>query len=224
MNLRNSRALAGAVLVVIAVQANAGITAISGPTNLVAAPGSMKYTANAYNNANVQYWVEQENVTLANDLVISMLPPGSFPANVTSHFNNNLNKILAGTAIDSYYLYYDPAEGSAVARFRTDRPILGLITNERGSAGDDHFMLSDFLINPLVPSGNIPAAHFEARGLEIGSNEFVRWFAPNDIEVHLNATNPGDQIRVITAAVPEPATFVALGLGALAMLRRRRKA
>ena len=216
------RTFVGAALVVATLQAQAGITAVSGPTNLIAAPANMRYTADAYNNPNVQYWVERENHVLANDLVISMLPPGSFPTNVTSHFNNNDNRILAGTAIDSYYLYYDPQSGDAVARFQTDRPILGLITNEHTSAANDHFMLSDFLINPLVPSGNIPAAHFEARGLEIGANEFVRWIGPNDIEVHLGATSPGDQIRVITAAVPEPATFAALGLGALALLRRKR--
>ncbi|MBX7132520.1 MAG: PEP-CTERM sorting domain-containing protein [Fimbriimonadaceae bacterium] len=216
------RTLAGAALFAAVFQAHAGITALGGPTTLITAPASMKYTANAYNTATVNYWVERENHLLANDLVISMLPPVSFPTNVTSHFNNNDNKIVAGTAIDSYYLYFDPSSGDAVARFQTDRTILGLITNERNNAANDHFMLSDYLINPLVPSGNIPASHFEARGMEIGANEYVRWLAPNQIEVHLSATNPGDQIRIITAAVPEPATLAALGLGALSLLRRRR--
>lgn len=207
------------------LNAFAGIHHVSGPAFHITNPNDMKYRADAYGSTNVKFWTERENHPLANDLVVSMWPPVSFPTNVTSHFENNDNKIAAGTMIDSYYLYFDPRSSeNAVARFRFDMPILGLISNERNNAANNHFMLSDYLIDPAVPAGNKSTSHFNARGLEIGSNEYVRWIAANEIEVHLRASSPGDQIRVITQAVPEPASMTALGLGLAALIRRRRKA
>lgn len=206
---------------VLAGASQAILIPVSGATNLVTNPANMKYKADAYGVPVTQYWSERQNVTLANDLVVSMFAPAGFPTNVTNHFNDNDHKIAAGTTINSHYVYFDPASGSTVVRFKTDAPILGLITNERTTAANDHFMLSDYLIDPLVPAGNRSTTHFEARGLEIGSNEYVRWYANNDIEFHLSASSPADQIRVITA-VPEPST-IGLAFGAVTLLLRRRR-
>lgn len=58
--------------------------------------------------------------------MISIVPPVSYPTNVTSHANNNDNFIAAGTSIESYYLYFDPSGTKSVTtRFRTTNPILG---------------------------------------------------------------------------------------------------
>lgn len=215
-------ALAVALIASVAVS-HAGVSLISGSGTAIGAPGNMKYFADAYGVDTINYWTERENHSLANNLVVSILPPNSFPVNSTTHFNNNDNFVAAGTAIDSYYFYFDPVNGNAVGRFRFDRKILGIITNERTSAANDHFMLSDHLINPLVPNANKAPGHFEARGLEIGSNEFIRWFDDREVAFNLNAASPGDQIRVITEAVPEPTSIAVLGLGIVALLRRRAK-
>ncbi len=217
------RALIVVAITLIARPAFAGITQSGGPGigQLVVNPNNMKYTADPYNIDRVFYWPEQTSHTLANDLAVSILPPGSFPSDSTTHADDNTLLIPQGTLIDSYLLYYDPQSGTTVASFLFDDPIVGLITNSRDSSpADDHFMLSDFLINPLVPAVNIPAAHFDVRGTEPTSGDFIRWLSPNEIEIHLSAGDPGDQIRVITSPVPEPASLI-LVAPAIAALRRR---
>ena len=212
------------VLSLLAVQqARAAVSLISGPGTPVANPNNQRYYADPYNVDAVFYWTERTSYTLPADLVVSILPPGSFPADSTSHSNDNSLTVPSGSTIDSYLLNYDPQSGSVVARFHFDDPIAGLITNSRDTAANDHFMLSDYLINPLVPPANIPTAHYDARGIEPDAGDYVHWFGPNDIELHIGASSPGDQVRVITMAqAPEPATVAVLALGLPAILFRRR--
>lgn len=224
MKIRNY-AFAAAGIAMVATSAQAGISNVSGPGNLITNTADMKYKADAYQDltAKVNYWTERENYTLTQDLVVSILAPGSFPTTFTTHAGNENNKIANGTQIASYYMYFDPKNALGVnAKFKFDNNILGIVTNERTSAANDHFMLSDYLIDPGVAAGNKSAAHFTARGLEIGANEFIKFHSAKEIEIDWNASSPGDQIRVITA-VPEPASMAALAIGAVAMLRRRRK-
>jgi len=223
----NSRYLKIAVLssvVVGASVAQAGVTAISGPTNFITDPNQMNYKADAYQANTYNYWLEQQGHTLANNLVVSILPPAGFPVNSTTHSGTGALTIAAGTMVDSHYFYYDPTGStSAVARFKFDAPILGIITNETAGAATNHFMMSDFLMNPAVPVANQSLTHFTARGLEIGANDdYIRWIAADEIELHFTAASPGDQIRVLTA-VPEPTTMAVLGLGGLLVARRRKR-
>lgn len=223
MSKKLNRTLFLAVLAASFGPAHALITPISGDYLAVPNPADQKYIQNAYNDpdpAPVRYWTERTNYTLSSDLVISRFAPVVFPTTINSHPNNNDSKILAGTAIRVHYFYFDPASDSVVARFKFDDPILAIITNERGNATNDHFMLSDYLINPLVPVANKPASHFGERGLEI-SGDHVIFHAANEISVDWTASSPGDQMRIITA-VPEPGSVIAVGLGVAALLVRRR--
>ena len=199
----------------------AGITPTGGPTSLVANPINQRYYADAYNVDLALYWTERTNQTLASDLVVSILPPGSFPTD-TVHVNDNSLLVPQGTLVDSYYLVWDPSGGSVVASFHFDDPIVGLITNSRDSNPiDDHFLLSDFLVDSSVPAINLPTGHYNARGIEPGNGDFIRWLGPNDIELHIGASIPGDHIRVITSRVPEPASLTLLALAFTAFRRRR---
>jgi len=76
--------------------------------------------------------------------------------------------------------------------------------------------------NPLTVC---PDARFDLRGLEFGPVAVTLNPDLQTVRVDLSASNPGDQIRVITMAVPEPATGLAGAVGATivsAALRRRR--
>lgn len=180
-----------------------GINLVSGPGTLVLNPVSMFYTADAYGTNTVFYWAERTNHLLTSDLVVSILPPLTFPGFSTAHSNDNSLTVATGTLVDSYYIHFDPVGGSTVATFSFDAPILGLITNDL--AVNDHFLFSDFLIDPLVPAGNIPFAHFDNRGIEPSINsDFIRWLNPFTIQVHLDASSPGDQIRILTSFTPTP--------------------
>lgn len=203
-----------------------GIHLLAGPGTLVINPASMFYTADAYESPPPFFWTERTNHTLTADLVVSILPPVTFPNLSIAHSNDNSLTIANGTIVDSYYIHFDPVGGTTVATFSFDAPILGLVTNARDSAPNDHFMMSDYLIDPAVPGANLPAGHYDLRGIEPSINsDFIRWLNPFTIEVHLGASSPGDQIRIVTAfePVPEPSAVLALGLASLGLVAVRKK-
>lgn len=220
-------ALAATGFVMLTTAAQAGVTLVSGAGNLITNPSDMKYTANAYQDlaAKVNFWQEQEAYTLSSNLVVSMLPPASFPFTNTSHFNVNTNVISSGTKVASYYFYFDPKNTLDIeATFKFTNKVLGIVSNERNNAANDHFERSDYLIPGAVPVGNKVTGWFEARGLEISDTvDTVRWINDRELKFSWRASSPGDQLRVITA-VPEPATLATLVIGAAAMMRRRQRA
>jgi len=222
----NQFAVVALVSILVAIaeerQAVATISLVSGTGTAVANPNNHKYYADPYNITTVFYWSERSGVVLASNLVVSILPPGSYPTDSTSQSTDGSLTVPAGTVIDSYMLNFDPQSGSAVADFSFDKPIVGLITYSGTSAADDHLFLSDYLIDAAVPAANIPTGHYDARGIETTAGDFIHWVSPTEITISLGASSPGDQVRVITAQpVPEPATAAALLAGAAMMLWRR---
>lgn len=130
--------------------------------------------------------------------------------------------IPAGTLVNSYFLHHDSVEEqlSTVVAFGTfPDPVLGIII------GDTFLDASDPLLgSPLTtyPTG------LAFRGLEVPAlalNDVVFW-SGNMVFVSISSTTAEvlDQVRIVTAAVPEPST-VALGLAAapLAWLALRRR-
>jgi PEP-CTERM motif len=121
--------------------------------------------------------------------------------------------LAAGTRVQSHYIFYDPVAGSFSGTVLFANPILGVIWDTTGlSASDPLFGL------PSVTYNSVPAT-----GLELGADTFS--FSGSTLSVNWSASNPGDSIRVLTAAVPEPGSYAMMlaGLGAFGALTYRRR-
>jgi hypothetical protein len=203
------RYLLVAYLLISGLPAQASITAVGGSGNILAAGPGVGYTADFFGDPTlvVHGWNEVQNYTLTANLQVDTTTLGAFnsTASLTPGF------IPAGTVINSHAFYYDPAiGGTTTAGFQFDGPVLGVILND--GAFPDPFVASDYLIPGIVPAGNIPGSHFAARGLELGINIDHLTVLPAGVSFTLSAGSPGDQLRVITAPVPEP------GIGALILV------
>lgn len=169
-------------------------------------------TANFFNNTGngllVRAWDEKQNYTLTQNLLVDIVTPGTY---TSSNYTINSFSLLAGTVVSSHLINFDPLNlATRSARFEFDGDIIGLIVESGNSNANDKFLLSDYLGNPNTV---YPASHYTARGIEFGPESITLEVGLRHLAVELQASNPNDQIRVITAAseVPEPGTMALLG-------------
>jgi hypothetical protein len=171
-------------------------------------------------------------VVLTSDVYVDINSSGTFDSNgQLSAFHTA--KVAAGTQVDSHLLYFDPLNERSVQNvtFTFSGTILGVIVESdrfynAAHGFTDYFVSSDSLRNPLTPAANYPTSHFNNRGLEMGNpNDSLSVSISGDTVtvVEFDASNPGDQVRVLTASVPEPSTFVAFGVPLLLFLARVKK-
>lgn len=118
-----------------------------------------------------------------------------------------------GVRVDSHYIYFDPLKTSSISGSVTfSGNILGVYYSHNTLLDSkDEFGLSGVTYN-----------HPAAVGLESGDLPVT--ISGSTISFNWTASNPGDHIRVITAAVPEPEAWamLSLGLGLIGALARRR--
>jgi len=203
------KALLGAMFAVaIALPAHsATITALTPATGQVIAAPSSVTNAAPVNSPFIQGFNEQSNVLLAADLTMQ-------------NFNNPSTVATAGTAVDSHMFFMNLAGGGSqttTARFEFSSAVLGIITSGSGLNATDA---------SLGATGTTYQSGFALRGLE-GADAVS--FSGNTVSLTFAISQPGDWVRVITAAdiapvpLPAGAPLLLAGLGAFAVLRRKAK-
>jgi len=162
---------------------------------------------NNFDTPNLYAFSENQNVLLPADLDVDNLADGL--GGETSG-----GTLSAGTFVSSYYVFFDPdadpASQEGTVTFSS--PILAILTSTGKLIATDG-LLGNAGVNYLSPT---------ARGIEVPDDN-VSITGLNTISVNWLSSTPGDHIRVLTAAIPEPSTFVLAAFGLLGIGCRRRK-
>ncbi|WP_299073696.1 PEP-CTERM sorting domain-containing protein [uncultured Paraglaciecola sp.] len=166
-----------------------------------------------FQNDNLYGFNEDQNIILPSILSVDLLATTGLSGELTSN-----------TVVASHYIFFDPVNTINQEGFVDfDADILAVIFST------DNLSASDFLLN-----NNVTYLNPSDRGLEGVDEVSVDGTLANRLLVDWRAATPGDYIRVLTAlspgagdptapdGIPEPASILIFGLGALMLYLRRR--
>lgn len=112
----------------------------------------------------------------------------------------------SGLLGDSWYIFFEPkGVESLTATITFDSAIAAIYTTQAGLAGSAGYEAS---------SVNYSYAN-QFVGLESRTDSFS--YSGNTLTFSITSKDPGDHIRVLTAPVPEPATYALMAAGLLAV-------
>jgi hypothetical protein len=196
--MRTSKIIAAMALAFASHGVHASI--VSGTNFINLTGGEPASTPGVFMDATSAFgWDESTGVTL-----------GSLVAGVDSNFG-----ATSSSVVDSHIIGFDPFHITVgISTITFDHTILGVIWAD-GSLNATNGALGLPTVTYLSPS------HV---GLEVRDSFSV---SGNSITFEAHAGVPGDFIRVITAAVPEPSTYAMMGLGLAGVMfatRRQRRA
>jgi hypothetical protein len=149
---------------------------------------------NGLNQLNLYGFDEALDVTLASGLTV----------NLGGALGNN-TVLAAGTRVASHSIFFDPrGNGSMTASVTFNTRILGILRTTASQLATDTL---------FAPGLSFAPPAITLRGLE-NSDGVLAW-APGSQTVSINwaASNPGDTLRILTVAVPEPATWAMMITG-----------
>lgn len=193
--------------------ASAGIIDTSGAILQIVPPSSVELGA-LESSSKIFAYTEMLGLTLDYELAVDITSPGFYgeTRNLTP------GSIGAKTAIDIYFVHFDPVSGlvNLLGSITFDQDILGVIVlNDSLNATDRTLGFPQ----TAYPTG------LNNRGLDFGGiySDFITLSENRrTISINWQATRRVDQIRIITA-IPAPGALVLLGLAGLAGTTRRRR-
>ncbi len=211
---------AGTVLTLVS---NASALTLAGDVNMIFPPASVQANDRT-NNRRALLFTEQANTTLASDMNVEAYLPGVY--NGGSAVSRTL---AAGRTVSSYFLHADIDDDAATptrmsGSITFNDKILGVIFG--------NFNASNALVGAAGTSYETQAGH----GVDFVDPNGDSFRISNNrmrLDFDFYVSGITDQIRIITAGnaplqvtenpIPEPVTpaLLAMGLGSLAMRRRR---
>ena len=201
-------------MLIFSLPASAAIQGTTGDIQVIAPPSDVTPGQTEFDG--IVAFVERQNLILENAVALDITVPGTSPL-PADPANQNLSPGThpSGTAVDSYYLHFDPIGFPPLAIRRTGSitfttNILGLI------------LIADTLEASNGPLG-FPGTLYSAQQVDLTVDDIVTLSADlRTVAFDLKTSPATDNLRVVTeATVPEPLPLILLSCGVMLMDWRR---